>query len=67
MHNLEAQPREVEFNPGVRGTNDSCYELLSDDQSRADASGKYSILMEPYGYRWYRVGGLDYLPRRSDV
>jgi maltose alpha-D-glucosyltransferase / alpha-amylase len=24
-------------------------------------------LMEGYGYRWYRVGGLDYLLRRSDV
>jgi maltose alpha-D-glucosyltransferase/alpha-amylase len=23
--------------------------------------------MEPYGYRWYRVGGLDYLLRRSDI
>jgi maltose alpha-D-glucosyltransferase/alpha-amylase len=23
--------------------------------------------MEPYGYRWYRVGGLDYLLKRSDI
>jgi maltose alpha-D-glucosyltransferase / alpha-amylase len=23
--------------------------------------------MEPYGYRWYRIGGLDYLLRRSDI
>jgi len=25
------------------------------------------ILLEGYGYRWYRVGGLDYLLRRTDV
>ncbi len=23
--------------------------------------------MEAYGYRWYRVGGLDYLLKRSDM
>lgn len=25
------------------------------------------ILLEPYGYRWYRVGGLVYLLKRSEV
>jgi maltose alpha-D-glucosyltransferase/alpha-amylase len=25
------------------------------------------MLLEAYGYRWYRVGGLDYLLKRSDV
>jgi maltose alpha-D-glucosyltransferase/alpha-amylase len=24
-------------------------------------------LLEAYGYRWYRVGGLDYLLKRSDI
>jgi len=24
-------------------------------------------MLEPYGYRWYRVGGLDYLLKRSDI
>jgi maltose alpha-D-glucosyltransferase/alpha-amylase len=40
---------------------------LSEDHSRADKKGKHRLLMEPYGYRWYRVGGLDYLLRRSDI
>ncbi|HYZ15295.1 MAG TPA: alpha-amylase family protein [Candidatus Acidoferrum sp.] len=40
--------------------------LLSDDHSRA-SDGQHTIDLEPYGYRWYRVGGLDYLLRRSDV
>jgi maltose alpha-D-glucosyltransferase/alpha-amylase len=24
-------------------------------------------MLEGYGYRWYRVGGLDYLLKRSDI
>jgi maltose alpha-D-glucosyltransferase/alpha-amylase len=24
-------------------------------------------VLEPYGYRWYRVGGLDYLLKRADI
>jgi maltose alpha-D-glucosyltransferase / alpha-amylase len=25
------------------------------------------LVMEAFGYRWYRVGGLDYLLKRSDI
>ncbi len=25
------------------------------------------MLLEAYAWRWYRVGGLDYLLKRSDV
>jgi maltose alpha-D-glucosyltransferase/alpha-amylase len=25
------------------------------------------LLIEAYGYRWYRVGGLDYLLKRSEI
>ena len=28
--------------------------------------GRHTVLLEPYGYRWYRVGGLDYLLRRRE-
>ena len=41
--------------------------LLSEDHSRADAKGRHRILLETYGYRWFRVGGLDYLLRRSEA
>jgi maltose alpha-D-glucosyltransferase/alpha-amylase len=41
--------------------------LLSEDHSQAKGRGKHTILLESYGYRWYRVGGLDYLLRRSEV
>jgi hypothetical protein len=32
-----------------------------------DGRGRHALLMEGYGYRWYRVGGLDYLLKRSDI
>jgi maltose alpha-D-glucosyltransferase / alpha-amylase len=41
--------------------------LLSGDQSEPDASGKRRMLLEPYGYRWFRVCGLDYLLKRTAV
>ena len=28
---------------------------------------KHHLFLEAYGYRWYRVGGLDYLLKRSDI
>jgi maltose alpha-D-glucosyltransferase/alpha-amylase len=41
--------------------------LLSDDHSQPLNGDKHRILLEPYGYRWYRVCGLDYLLKRSSV
>jgi maltose alpha-D-glucosyltransferase/alpha-amylase len=41
--------------------------LNSSGDSEADASGKHCFLLEPYGYRWFRVGGLDYILKRSEV
>jgi maltose alpha-D-glucosyltransferase/alpha-amylase len=68
IHNLDARPREVSFEVGVPGdAGRSLVNLLSEDHSQADAKGKHCLLMEAYGYRWFRVGGLDYLLRRSDI
>jgi len=41
--------------------------LLAEDHGRTNESGKHRIVLEGYGYRWYRVGGLDYLLRRTDI
>jgi maltose alpha-D-glucosyltransferase / alpha-amylase len=41
--------------------------LLSNDHSTPDASSKHRILLEPYGYRWFRIGGLDYLLKRTEI
>jgi maltose alpha-D-glucosyltransferase/alpha-amylase len=64
LHNLSASPCEVRLDVGVE--NSECLvNLLSSDSSTAEASGKHCILLESYGYRWYRVGGLDYLLERT--
>ncbi len=69
IHNLMPEPREIRFRVRAKceGETDQLINLLSDDHSRADEDGRHCIVLEPYGYRWFRVGGLDYILRRSDV
>jgi maltose alpha-D-glucosyltransferase / alpha-amylase len=65
-HNLSAEPREVLLDVGVEDSR-CLVNLLSRENSDADAAEKYRLLLEPYGYRWFRVGGLDYILKRSAV
>jgi maltose alpha-D-glucosyltransferase/alpha-amylase len=68
LHNLHEQPREILVDPGVnRAEGKLLVNLLAEDHSRANESGKHRVVLEGYGYRWYRVGGLDYLLRRTDI
>jgi maltose alpha-D-glucosyltransferase / alpha-amylase len=68
LHNLSAAPREVSFDVGAaEETGALLVNLLSEDHSRSKAGGKHRVLLEAYGYRWYRVGGLDYLLRRAAI
>jgi maltose alpha-D-glucosyltransferase/alpha-amylase len=39
--------------------------LLSENHSQPVDGNKHRVLIEPYGYRWYRVCGLDYLLKRD--
>ncbi|MGJ4949517.1 alpha-amylase family protein [Bradyrhizobium sp. HKCCYLS20291] len=65
VHNLDEKPREITFDAGLSDdTGKLLINLLSED---ADDRGRHTMVLEPYGYRWYRVGGLDYLLRRSDI
>jgi maltose alpha-D-glucosyltransferase / alpha-amylase len=68
VHNLDGIPREVAFSTGLRGNEGRLLiNLLTDDHSTAEEDGRHHLLLEAYGYRWYRVGGLDYLLKRSDI
>jgi maltose alpha-D-glucosyltransferase/alpha-amylase len=67
LHNLHEQPREILFDLGIKNHGKLLVNLLAEDHSKADESGKYRIVLEGYGYRWYRVGGLDYLLRRTEI
>jgi maltose alpha-D-glucosyltransferase/alpha-amylase len=68
VHNLDEKPREIAFAVGLPGeAGKLLVNLLSEDPSNANEAGKHTLLLEAYGYRWYRVGGLDYLLKRSDI
>jgi maltose alpha-D-glucosyltransferase/alpha-amylase len=67
LHNLDSATREVRLR--IQGDDErDCIlaNLLSDDHSQAE-NGSHRIVLEPYGYRWYRVCGLDYLLKRSTI
>jgi maltose alpha-D-glucosyltransferase / alpha-amylase len=66
VHNLSSEPQEVHLS--VRnGDEAACtlVNLLSENHSHPEKKGRHRILFEPYGYRWFRIGGLDYLLKRS--
>ena len=66
VHNLSATPREVGLKLDSEGS--GCLaNLLSGENSNADVSGEHCLLLESYGYRWFRVGGLDYILKRSAI
>ncbi|HEV7880325.1 alpha-amylase family protein [Bradyrhizobium sp.] len=68
VHNLDERPREISFAVGLTGEEGKLLiNLLSEDHSRAGKNGKHTLMLEAYGYRWYRCGGLDYLLKRSDI
>jgi maltose alpha-D-glucosyltransferase/alpha-amylase len=68
VHNFDEKPREVSFAVGLPGDAAKLLvNLLTEDHSQANEEGKHTLLLEAYGYRWYRVGGLDYLLKRSDI
>jgi maltose alpha-D-glucosyltransferase/alpha-amylase len=66
LHNLSAEPREVRFLL-KEGNDNECVlvNLLSNDHSEPEGGNRHRVVLEPYGYRWYRVCGLDYVQKRS--
>jgi maltose alpha-D-glucosyltransferase/alpha-amylase len=67
VHNLKARPREIVFSTGLGAAGRLLVNVLSGDHSHANDAGQHRLVMEGYGYRWYRVGGLDYLLDRSEI
>lgn len=64
MHNLRGEVVEIELALGdTRGH--KLVNLLTQDHSEANARGRHRIILEPYGYHWYRMGGLGYLLDRT--
>jgi maltose alpha-D-glucosyltransferase/alpha-amylase len=64
IHNFDEKPHETRIKPGVEG-GEKLVNLLVKDESQADGRGFHRIALEAYGYRWYRVGSLNYILRRE--
>ncbi|MGH7825601.1 MAG: alpha-amylase family protein [Candidatus Binatia bacterium] len=64
VHNFDEKPHEIRIRPGVQGA-ERLVNLLVKDQSEADESGTHRISLEAYGYRWYRVGSLSHILKRT--
>src|SRR6185437_4600802 len=68
IHNFSPEPRDIELEVKTGQTSErDLINLLAENHSQANPDGVHSIVLEPFGYRWYRVGGLDYLLKRSEV
>jgi maltose alpha-D-glucosyltransferase/alpha-amylase len=64
LHNFDAKSHPVTFGAGS-ADGGMLANLLSADHAHADGRGQHRVELEGYGYRWYRVGGLDYILKRS--
>jgi maltose alpha-D-glucosyltransferase/alpha-amylase len=64
LHNFTGEVVEVELHLGDMPGR-TLRNVLVDGDSEADHRGRHHIVLEPYGYRWYRVGGLGYLLDRT--
>ncbi|MGZ2487978.1 maltose alpha-D-glucosyltransferase/alpha-amylase [Rhizobium pisi] len=67
IHSFHEKPVEITFALKEDDDAKSLVDILDGHDSRADGDGKHHMVLEPYGFRWYRAGGLDYLLKRSVV
>jgi maltose alpha-D-glucosyltransferase/alpha-amylase len=64
IHNLDEKPQTIRFQ--ITGRDETkLVNLLSNEHSEGDGRGGHKLAIEGYGYRWYRVGGLDYILNRA--
>ncbi|WP_353858748.1 alpha-amylase family protein [Azospirillum formosense] len=66
VHNLDDRPHEVALAVDGTGESPRLVNLLAEDHNDPEEDGRHRLVLEPYGYRWYRLGGLDYLLRRTE-
>ena len=64
VHNLDSKPHRIKLRIDDRERT-SLINILANDHSEGGEDGVHKLAIEGYGYRWYRVGGLDYILHRS--
>jgi len=65
VHNFSEKPQKIRVRCGDVPGSDRLINLIIGEHSRADADGKHTIVLEEYGYRWFRVGSLNYRLQRE--
>jgi maltose alpha-D-glucosyltransferase / alpha-amylase len=61
-HNFTAKPRAIVLDRAAvaaEGHADKLVDLLVQNECRADEHKRYVVQLQPYDYRWFRVGGID--------
>ncbi len=61
VHNLARAATECTIDMGPGDVDRPLVCLQTNERSAPDKEGKHTIVLEPYGYRWFRFGGLDEL------
>jgi len=67
IHNFHDKPVEIGFSLNNEGNPGMLIDILDGHDSQATGTYEHHMVLEPYGFRWYRAGGLDYLLKRSEV
>jgi maltose alpha-D-glucosyltransferase / alpha-amylase len=65
IHNFSREPREVRLR--IEGEGGELLASLLDGEDSRAMRGEHRITLDTYGYRWYRVGGLNYAIARDVV
>jgi maltose alpha-D-glucosyltransferase / alpha-amylase len=63
IHNFSSKPQVVRIRSSDHAER-VLIDLLATHDSTADERGNHRIELEPYGYRWFRAGGIDANPGR---
>ena len=68
VHNFSDAPREIAFGKAATGGRARrLVDLLDGSHDSGDDKGRHTIFLEPYGYRWYRIGGLNEALERDEA
>jgi maltose alpha-D-glucosyltransferase/alpha-amylase len=58
LHNFDDAAQTVRLKLELDGAR-RLVDLIAEEHSQADERGTHEIVLDGYGYRWYRVGVVD--------
>ena len=64
VHNFGDHPCALRLRPGVPG-GERLMDLRGHEELTVEAEEPHLIRLEPYGYRWFRVGTVNYAVSRQ--